>query len=219
MKWIKNNGYAVTLHDNHAGATRRVAPTKNVIFTFDDGEMNNYFRAFPVLQEYGFPAFFFVIAKRIGHEGYMGWNELKQLHAAGMVIGSHGFSHAILTNLKDTQIEEELAASKKYLERNLEIGVNSLSIPRGFCNDKIIRMARQSGYQNIFISERPKHLKEACLCRTAVKGNWTLERFKQALEGTVPAKEILFDASKNTVKKIFGGAGYDWVRRMLLKIK
>jgi len=33
-----------------------------------------------------------------------------------MVIGSHGFSHEVLTSLLDTQIEEELRASKKYLE-------------------------------------------------------------------------------------------------------
>ena len=66
------------------------------------------------------------IVKRIGKPGYMTWEQIKTLHEAGHIIGSHGLSHEILTNLNDIQIEEELAASKKTLERNLEIEVNTL---------------------------------------------------------------------------------------------
>ena len=104
----------------------------------------------------------------------MGWDELRELHDSGMVIGSHGFSHEILTNLLDTQIEEELKASKRYLEYNLKIPVDTLSIPRGFCNEKIIQMAYNVGYKVVFISGKPKVLKTLCFSRVGVKATWSL---------------------------------------------
>lgn len=212
MRFLKSRQFAVTLLKDILGKN-------SVILTFDDGELNNHTHALPVLQGLDFPAYFFVIAKRIGHDGYMGWKELKCLHNAGMVIGSHGLSHEILTPLKDTQIEEELQASKKYIERNLDITVNSLSIPRGFCNDKIIQMARAAGYADIFISERPKSLTMPCFARVAVKRNWSIQRFEQALAGKTPSNEKMFNLCKNGIKRLGGGTLYDWVRTVLLKMK
>jgi len=216
MQCLKDNGYVIETFADNAQAPQATA--KNVILTFDDGEMNNYDHALPVLKKYNFPAYFFIIAKRIGRSRYMGWEELKEMHEAGMSIGSHGFSHEILTGLLDTQIEEEMRASKKYLERNLDIEVDSLSIPRGFCNDKIIQMAYDAGYKRVFISDRPKSLKSDCFSRMAVKTNWTLKRFEQALDGNAPFMEKIFGKCKNIIKRIFGGGVYDWVRRVVLRI-
>ena len=189
----------------------------NVVLTFDGGEMNNYDHAFPVLKKYGFPAYFFVVASRIGRPGHMGWDELRALHEAGMILGSNGFSHEILTGLLDTQIEEELRASKRYLERNLDIKVDAFSVPGGFCNDKIIQMAYDAGYRNIFISNRPRNLRPDCFSRTAVRARWSMKRFKQALEGHIPLNERAFGVCRNAVKKIFGDSAYAWVRKALLK--
>src|SRR3990167_153270 len=140
MQRLSADGYKV---ETVNGNSENLSP-KSVVLTFDDGEMNNYEHAFPVLKKHRFPAYFFIIASRVGKKGYMGWDELRALHAYGMVIGSHGFSHEILTNLLDTQIEEELKASKRYLEYNLKIPIDALSIPRGFCDDKVIRMAYEA---------------------------------------------------------------------------
>src|ERR1035441_7662931 len=108
-----------------------------------------------------------------------------------MVIGSHGLSHEILTNLLDSQVEEELKASKQNLERNLGVTIDTISIPRGFCNDKIIEAAYRLGYKTVFISQRPVGLRSGCLSRIAVKSNWSLKRFDSALNGQTPLIEIL----------------------------
>lgn len=217
MQWLRDHRYAVTTSVGNGGGPS--ASGKNVVLTFDDGEMNNYDQAFPVLRKHGFPAYFFIIAKRVGRQGYMGWDELRELHQAGMTIGSHGFSHEILTDLLDTQIEEELRASKRYLERNLDIRVDSLSIPRGFCDDKVIRMAYDAGYTRIFVSDRPKDLRLDCFGRVAVKGHWPLKRFQQTLDGNIPIHERIRGRGKNAAKRILGGGVYDWVRKAILKIR
>jgi len=189
---------------------------KQAILTFDDGEMNNYEIALPIIKGLGFNAYFFIIVKRIGNEGYMGWKELKNLAEAGMTVGSHGLTHEVLTNLKDSQIIEELRASKNCLEKNLGIPINSFSVPRGFCNDKIIQMAYEAGYSQIFISDKPECLESACTPRIAVKADWSLKRFQQALEGYIPVGEILGDAFKNTAKIILRERGYNFLRRVLI---
>lgn len=192
---------------------------QDIVITFDDGEMNNYTEALPLLQQHNFPAYFFIIAKRVGTQGYMGVAELKQLVNAGMIIGSHGLSHEILTNLKDTQLEEELSASKKYLERNLEICVETISIPRGFCNDKVINMAHAAGYKYVFISERPKDLKvQDCYERVAVKKDWDVSRFELALRHQVPPGELIRDRIKNLSKVVLREGGYNWLRSTYIKM-
>lgn len=214
MRWIKENQFNVKLLTNSEDAHS----DKDIIITFDDGELNNYQCAFPELKSCGFSAYFFIITKRVGKAGYLGFDEIKRLHEAGMHIGSHGFSHEILTNLKDTQIEEEFSASKKYLERNLEIDIDNISIPRGFCSDKIIQMAYDAGYSHIFISEKPKNLHKDCYSRIAVKSDWTVQRFQQALEGHVPTREIMTTTLKNLITLIFKESGYNRLRNIFIRL-
>jgi len=215
MEWLYTKQYDVGILDEEYLSE---GVGNKVILTFDDGEMNNYELALPVLKKHGFPAYFFIISKRIGVKGYLDWNELKEMHEAGMVIGSHGFSHEILTNLLDTQIEEELRASKRYLEKNLDIVIDTLSIPRGFCDDNVIQKAYDAGYKRIFISDRPRNLQSDCYSRTAVKSNWSIRRYGQALEGNVPLNEYIVGNSKSAVKRIFGEGVYNWIRQTILKI-
>ena len=188
----------------------------NTVITFDDGEMNNYDAAFPLLKQFNFKAHFFVIVNRVGQKGYMGWTEIEELLKAGMKIGSHGLTHEILTNLLDSQMEEELRASKRTLEANLGITIEDLSIPRGFCNDKIIQMAYALGYKNIFISEKSYHIKEKCIPRVAVKGNWSLKRLQQALAGKTPLKEHITNFFKKLAKTILRESGYNALRKFLV---
>ena len=119
----RRNDEVTTLIEN----TQKVN-TRRVILTFDDGEYNHFKNAFRILSEFGYPAYFFVTVDRIGTKGYMGWEELRQLRDAGMIIGSHGLTHQILVHLKDKEIERELTESKEILERNLTINVGDLSV-------------------------------------------------------------------------------------------
>ena len=72
MEYLSTGKYSV----NILGDESSTLDAEKIILTFDDGEMNNYEHAFPVLRKYGFPAYFFIIAKRVGRNGYLGWDEM-----------------------------------------------------------------------------------------------------------------------------------------------
>lgn len=211
LKWLKDAGYTSTLNPHKPNPA-----DKEVVFTFDDGELNNLTQAMPLLKEFGFSGYFFIIGKRVGKSGYLNWPQIKELHKEGMAIGSHGLSHEILTNLLPTQAQEELRGSKVYLERNLNVAVDSLSIPRGFCNNKIIKMAYQLGYQNVFISDKPRKLTESCFSRIAVKGSWDMKRFIMACQGKTPYAEGISNKIRDFVKTVLGEEGYNQLRKLLV---
>ncbi|PYE54985.1 polysaccharide deacetylase family protein [Deinococcus yavapaiensis] len=85
--------------------------------TFDDGYVDVYDVAFPVLRELGVKATFFVITDKVGHPGYVSWTQLRELQAAGWEIGSHTRSHAALPDLTPDSLERELGGSRDELAR------------------------------------------------------------------------------------------------------
>lgn len=64
--------------------------TSSITVTFDDGILNNYTIAYPILRDKGFKGYFFILVSKIGTAGYMGWQQIRDLHDNGMIIGSHG---------------------------------------------------------------------------------------------------------------------------------
>ncbi len=212
MSWLKDRSYKVIIY---SGDSERYAE-KEIVITFDDGERNNFENAFPVLNRFKFLAYFFVTINRINKPGYMNWEQLMELRDAGMLIGSHGLSHEILTTLKQKHIERELIESKAILEMNLKIAVDTFSVPRGFYDQNILTLAKEAGYKKVFVSDK-KDRDDFCLGRIAVKKNWDLKRFELALQGNVPLNESLTNSVKGFAKKILGGKGYDQLRNRLLK--
>jgi peptidoglycan/xylan/chitin deacetylase (PgdA/CDA1 family) len=212
MTWLSDNNYQVVTLDR----IDKYARDKQVILTFDDGEMNNFIHALPVLQRFQFKAYFFIIIDRIGQPGYMGWDELRQLRAAGMEIGSHGLTHRILTELTDLEVKRELDESLKCLVSRLDDGVDTLSIPRGFYHDWTIELARELGYRDVFISDRTGQIESNCWERVAVRSSWDLKRFEQAIAGIQPVKEQIFDRTKNIFKKVLTDANYNRLRNILI---
>ncbi|MFA5087599.1 MAG: polysaccharide deacetylase family protein [Candidatus Omnitrophota bacterium] len=188
---------------------------ERVVVTFDDGEQNNFQYALPVLRELGFQAYFFITVKRVGAKGYMDWEQIKELRDADMAIGSHGLHHEIMLNYKDKELARELSESKATLEQNLKINIDSLSVPRGFYDERILRMAHEAGYKNIFVSDGRPRL-SGCIGRVAVRRNWSLSRFDEALRGKLPVGESVAAWGRDLTKRMLGHRLYDRMRKRIL---
>jgi peptidoglycan/xylan/chitin deacetylase (PgdA/CDA1 family) len=186
-----------------------------VVVTFDDGLLDNYTNAYPILKKFGLKAHFFVLAGKIGAEGYMSWEQIKDLSSAGMVIGSHGMTHRILTELNDEDLDYELRESKMILEERLEAGVDCLSIPRGFYNQKIITMAKEAGYKAVYTSNT-KYSNKFIISRISVKRNWGLSRFTYTLNHGLSLKDRVNEFLKTSGKAILGSKKYDNIRISIL---
>ena len=80
----------------------------------------------------------------------MTWMQLREMHAAGFEIGSHGVHHRMLAKLPQQDMEDEVRESKTSLERELGITTALMSYPVGgdrAFDDRVIAATRASGFQ------------------------------------------------------------------------
>jgi peptidoglycan/xylan/chitin deacetylase (PgdA/CDA1 family) len=95
------------------------------------------------------------VEARVVDELIMTWDDVRRLRAAGMDIGSHTRSHRVLQTLGPGQLAEELAGSKRIIERELGEPVRSIAYPVGYSIAHVpeIRAAvDQAGYEVGFTS-------------------------------------------------------------------
>src|SRR5690348_5189885 len=112
MEYLQREGYRTLLLHELGGAL----PEKGVVLTFDDGHASNATLALPILREFGFRAEFFITTGWTGRPRYLSSDQLRELAGYQMALGSHGRSHALLSDLTQEQLEEELAGSRRDLE-------------------------------------------------------------------------------------------------------
>ena len=153
MKFLVDSGcVTITPDELYAGLNGEVElPPKPVLITFDDGYIDNYTNAFPILKKYGLHATIFVIPSFTGvYPGYMNWEQLKEMEANGITIESHTLTHPKLEELPDDEIRMELLNSKNLLEENLGHPIEFLAYPTGTYNLHIAGIAQDAGYKGAF---------------------------------------------------------------------
>ena len=208
MDYLAGNGYhSVTLgqiYENMAG--RQALPLKPVALTFDDGGLDDYTVAFPILRSHHFVATFFVITAGVGKPGHMTWAELKQMSMWGMAIESHTVHHRNLTVLNDASLQAELTQSRAAIRAQLGLDANFLAYPDGGCDQRVMEATQAAGYLAA-VADKPGEVGDT-LYPVAVY-NWprqgigsgeSLAQFQRALAG-LPFVPNMFPAGKARVKR------------------
>jgi len=137
------------------------------------------------------------------------------LSAAGMIIGSHGMMHRILTKLDDRELDYELRLSKKALEESLGHSVDYMSIPRGFYDQRVVDKARQFGYKAIFTSNISDD-DGFKFGRIPVKTGWDLTYFEKVVKHGSPVKSNAVEWMKASAVRVLGAQRYDRIRSRIL---
>ena len=153
MKFLVDSGcISITPDELYAGINGDITlPPKPVLITFDDGYIDNYTNAFPILKKYNLRATIFIIPSFTSvYPGYMTWEQLKEMEASGITIESHTLTHPKLEELPDDEIRSELLNSKSLLEENLGHPVEFLAYPTGTYNLHIAGIAQDAGYKGAF---------------------------------------------------------------------
>jgi peptidoglycan/xylan/chitin deacetylase (PgdA/CDA1 family) len=100
---------------------KRTLPPHAVVITFDDGRVNQYHNAFPLLKQLGFSATFFPFTHAMGRNPrYFTWDQLREMQDAGMTVGSHTSLHVRVDKMKDAaQMRTEVTGSRTLLGEKL----------------------------------------------------------------------------------------------------
>ncbi len=186
--------------------------------SFDDGNVSDVRYALPALQRAGLQAHFFITAGWTGSRaGFMSDAELRTLGAASMTVGAHGWSHTLLTACSDAELRVELVDAKSRLEQALGRAVETMSLPGGRCNRRVLRACREAGYTAVFTSE-PKPSADGdsavvgmrTIGRLNLRSGTTTAWLEQVLnpETGVLAKQQRSDRVKSLAKSVLGDRLY-----------
>ena len=149
---LRQRGYRfVSLADLVEGIRKnRIEQAKTVVVTFDDGWVDNFIYALPILKRLAIPATFFCTTRHLQKGGEdakkMNVAQLRELLAAGMTIGGHSHTHPNLAKLAMETAREEIAGCKKDLEQALGIEVRFFAYPGGAFNRDVARLTQEAGY-------------------------------------------------------------------------
>jgi len=134
-------------------ASGRLPEEKTVVLTLDDGYRDAYTEAFPTLRAHGFGATVFVITDLIDNQRYLTVDQIRELSASGIEIGSHSATHSDLPSLSAPRLRHEVVDSRAVLERILGGPVTAFCYPSGR-NSAVVRAAvKAAGYSSALTVE------------------------------------------------------------------
>ncbi|MHC5184538.1 MAG: InlB B-repeat-containing protein, partial [Planctomycetota bacterium] len=113
--------------------------------TFDDGLRSQFENAFPLLQEYGLKATFFIYIDDLdqGYGDYMDPNDILALAQDGHEIGSHSYSHPFLTLLDFWEQDAELYYSQAVLQDLTGQDIATIAYPYGDYDANVMDLTRE----------------------------------------------------------------------------
>lgn len=158
MLWLKRLGY-------HGLSMRDARPYlegkkqgKVAVITFDDGFLNTYQHAMPVLNEFGFTATNYFVANQIGGRNEwdiphgaveipcMSAEQMRDWAAQGHEVGAHTLDHIYLPGADAAEADRQIAESKTIIEGILGAEVSNFCYPYGGETQAIRDMVKKAGY-------------------------------------------------------------------------
>jgi peptidoglycan/xylan/chitin deacetylase (PgdA/CDA1 family) len=128
---------------------------KNVVaLSFDDGFLDNYQYAYPLLKKYNAKATIYLATKIQGIDA-LNVEQIREMSSSGLIeFGAHTQHHVNLLKLTDEEAFAEMQTSKQDVEA-LVGKCLSFAYPFGRFNEKHQQMAKEIGFKNA-VSTRKK---------------------------------------------------------------
>ena len=160
MQKLRDRGIAVISMQDFLAWRRneKSIPPKSALITIDDGYVSAFDVARPILKKHGYPWTCFIYTKFVGSGGKsISWEQLAVLRDEGVEIGCHTVSHL---NLRDTRaktpeaydawLRDEVAGSKRLIEKKLAIKCAVFAYPEGRYSPKVLDAVKEAGYEAAF---------------------------------------------------------------------
>jgi peptidoglycan/xylan/chitin deacetylase (PgdA/CDA1 family) len=156
------------------GILDEIATWPSVQISFDDANASDAQIALPGLVERGLKAQFFLLAGRLGTQGSLGVDDVRELTARGMTIGSHGMFHRPWPKMSPAAREAELVEARRQIGAAAGVLVTDAACPLGRYDRQLLADLRRLGYRRVYTSDR----------RPARPDGWLQPRFSVRREDT-----------------------------------
>jgi len=147
MRALRDWGYTSISISQLVEAILRGAPLPNhpVVITFDDGNLDVYTNAYPIMQKYDFTGVMYLIVNELHADGYISIDQIKEMIAAGWEVGSHSMTHAHLSDAHE-RLNLEIYQSRIELQGALGLPVRGFAYPYGEMDATVSTQVQSYGY-------------------------------------------------------------------------
>jgi len=105
---------------------------KKILLTIDDGFKSFYKFAWPYLKENKIPFILFVSTEPIGKNGYMTWDQIKEIEKESFAtIGHHSHTHEYLIDKSDKEFVQDIQKANMIFEKEIGYIPKLFSYPFG----------------------------------------------------------------------------------------
>lgn len=187
--------------------------------TFDDGYLSDLVCA-DALAAHGLRGIFFISTANIGARGYLGAEDVRELDAMGMTIGSHSHEHARLTTVGFAEAAAQIVRSKAALEDILGKPVLDFAYPGGACTRRLTEAVRAAGFARQFTLawgiNSGTHAAAGVFCRSCVVQGMSDEYFLRLISGRNNLSRKLHYLLKGAASQLLGDSTYRRLRERYL---
>lgn len=179
LRWLARLGFRPLSCEDlvgfHANPSARL-PRRSFVLTADDGfqdavtAVRGHVSAKPQL--FVNTACVGGIASFADDRPLAGWDELRELAAAGAAIGSHSRTHVRLAQSPAELLDDELTGSLRELQAHVPSAIPVLAYPHGSHDERVRAAAIRAGYRAAFTTETGRNgagTDPYCLRRVSVK--------------------------------------------------
>ncbi|CCH01555.1 putative polysaccharide deacetylase yxkH [Fibrella aestuarina BUZ 2] len=192
MQMLADSGYhAITADQLYAYLTTGAAlPEKPVFLTFDDGDLDQYENALPILNKHGFKAMFGIMTVAIGRRGkqpYMDKTQIKDLADKGHEVSCHTWDHHNAKKYTAADWTTQAVEPKKKLEDITGKPVKYFVYPFGLWNHEAAAELQKLGYLASFqLSEkkRDEQYPLQSVRRIIASGYWSAKTLRNSMVGS-----------------------------------
>ena len=105
---------------------------KEILITIDDGFKSFYKEAWPFLKKNKIPFILFVSTEPVGKNGYMNWEEIKEIENSDLgIIGHHSHTHEYLIDMDNSDFINDIETASKIFKNQFGYVPEIFSYPFG----------------------------------------------------------------------------------------